>query len=176
MRSGAPILLTRTPYNASERVARFQSPRLHSVVPQMNDTAIAAGYIIVYQDVRGKYGSEGDYVMNRPLRGPLNTTDTDHATDCYDTIEWLVHNMPESNGRVGTIGGSYEGFTVLMSTVRPHPALKVAVPFAPMVDGWMGDDWFHNGAFRQDGALEYTYDQEATRENEKVVDRHLRYL
>ncbi len=163
----APMLLTRTPYNASQRIARFQSSRLASVVPQMNDTSAAAGYIIAYQDVRGKYGSEGDYVMTRPLRGPLNPTDTDHATDCYDTIEWLIKHVPESNGRVGTIGGSYEGYTTVMSTVRPHPALKVAVPFAPMVDGWMGDDWFHNGAFRQDGALEYTYDQEATRKNEE---------
>ncbi len=165
--SQAPMLLARTPYNASSRVARFPSPRLASVVPQMMDTAVAAGYIIVYQDVRGKYGSEGDYVMTRPLRGPLNSTATDHATDCYDTIEWLVRNVPESNGRVGTIGGSYEGYTTVMSTVNPHPALKVAVPFAPMVDGWMGDDWFHNGAFRQDGALAFIYDQEATRENKE---------
>ena len=101
--------------------------------------------------------------MTRPLRGSLNATSTDHATDTYDTIEWLVRNIPESNGRVATIGGSYEGFTVLMSTVRPHPALKAAVPFAPMVDGWMGDDWFHNGAFRAEGALEFTYNQQATR-------------
>ena len=163
----APIILVRTPYNASNRVARFQSPHLAAVVPQMLDTAVAAGYIIVYQDVRGKYGSEGDYVMTRPLRGRFNPTATDHATDTYDTIDWLVKNVPESNGRVGTTGGSYEGFTTLMSTIHPHPALKVAVPFAPMVDGWMGDDWFHNGAFRQDGALEYTYDQEATRKNEE---------
>ncbi len=163
----APILLTRTPYNASSRVTRFQSPRLASAVPQMDDTAAAAGYIIVYQDVRGKYGSEGDYVMTRPLRGPLNPTATDHATDCYDTIDWLVKNVPESNGRVGTIGGSYEGYTTVMSTVHPHPALKVAVPFAPMIDGWMGDDWFHNGAFRQDGALDYIYNQEASRKNEE---------
>src|SRR5919109_633239 len=77
------------------------------------------GYIRVVQDVRGKHGSEGDYVMNRPLRGPLNPTTTDHATDTFDTIDWLVKNVPESNGRVGTIGGSYEGFTVLMSTVHP---------------------------------------------------------
>ena len=81
----------------------------------MNDTAVAAGYIIVFQDVRGKYGSEGDYVMTRPLRGPLNPTEIDHATDAYDTIEWLVKNVPESNGRVGTIGGSYEGYTAVMS-------------------------------------------------------------
>ena len=163
----APMLLSRTPYNASERVLRFNSPHLAAAVPQMDDTAVAAGYIIVYQDIRGKYGSEGDYVMTRPLIGPLNPTETDHATDCYDTIEWLLKNVPESNGRVGTIGGSYEGYTTVMSTVRPHPALKVAVPFAPMVDGWIGDDWFHNGAFRQDGMLQYTYDQEATRKNEE---------
>ena len=165
--NAAPMLLTRTPYNASERVLRFNSPHLAAVVPQMDDTAVAAGYIIVFQDVRGKYGSEGDYVMNRPLRGPQNPTGNDHATDTYDTIEWLIHNVSESNGRVGTIGGSYEGYTTVMSVVNPHPALKAAVPFAPMVDGWMGDDWFHNGAFRQNGALEYAYDQEATRKNEK---------
>jgi hypothetical protein len=77
-----------------------------------------------------------------------------------------VKNVPESNGRVATIGGSYEGFTTVMSTVHAHPALKAAVPFAPMIDGWMGDDWFHNGAFREDGSLQYTYDQEATRSNQ----------
>ena len=163
----APMLLTRTPYNASERVMRFNSPHLAAAVPQMDDTAVAAGYIIVYQDVRGKHGSEGDYVMTRPLKGPLNPTKVDHATDTYDTIAWLVKHVPESNGRVGTIGGSYEGYTTVMSTVHPHPALKVAVPFAPMVDGWIGDDWFHNGAFRQDGTLDYIYDQEATRKGDE---------
>jgi len=163
--SDAPIRLARTPYNAAERMARMKSSRLANVAPQMMDTAIEAGYIVAYQDVRGKHGSEGDYVMNRPLRGPLNASDTDHATDTYDTIEWLVRNIPESNGRVATIGGSYEGFTALMSTVRPHPALKATVPFAPMVDGWMGDDWFHNGAFRAEGALEFTYNQQATRDS-----------
>jgi putative CocE/NonD family hydrolase len=164
--SHAPILMTRTPYNASERVLRLNSSHLASVVPEMDDTAVAAGYIIVYQDIRGKYGSEGDYVMTRPLKGPLNPTDSDHATDTYDTVDWLVKNVPESNGRVATIGGSYEGYTAVMSTVKAHPALKAAVPFAPMVDGWMGDDWFHNGAFREDGTLQYTYDQEATRGND----------
>jgi len=164
--SKAPMLLTRTPYNAAERVLRFNSSHLASVVPAMDETAVAAGYIIVFQDVRGKYGSEGDYVMTRPLKGPLNPTDNDHATDTYETIDWLVKNVPESNGRVGTIGGSYEGYTTVMSTVRAHPALKVAVPFAPMIDGWMGDDWFHNGAFRQDGSLQYVYDQEATRKHD----------
>ncbi|HKS58518.1 MAG TPA: CocE/NonD family hydrolase [Steroidobacteraceae bacterium] len=162
----APILLNRTPYDAGNRVLRANSPHLIAAVPQMDDTAVQAGYIIAFQDVRGKYGSEGDYVMTRALRGPANPTQVDHATDCYDTIEWLVKNVPESNGRVATLGGSYEGYTTVMSTVRPHPALKAAVPFAPMVDGWMGDDWFHNGAFRQLGSLEYTYDQEATRKGD----------
>jgi putative CocE/NonD family hydrolase len=132
----------------------------------MYDTAAAAGYIIVYQDVRGKHGSEGDYVLTRPLRGPLNPTGVDHATDCYDTIDWLVKNVPESNGRVGTMGGSYEGYTTVMSTVDPHPALKAAVAFAPMIDGWMGDDWFHNGAFRQAAALEFIYNQQSSRQGE----------
>jgi putative CocE/NonD family hydrolase len=162
----APMLLTRTPYNAVTRVRRFNSPHMLAVVPHMNDTAVAAGYIIVLQDVRGKYGSEGDYVMNRPLRGPLNPTEVDHATDAYDTIEWLVKNVPESNGRVGAIGGSYEGFTAVMATVRPHPALKVAVPFAPMVDGWIGDDWFHNGAFRQLWSLPFIYEQQSARKGD----------
>jgi putative CocE/NonD family hydrolase len=165
--SRAPMLLSRTPYNASGRVLRFNSPHLAAAVPQMDDTAAAAGYIIVYQDVRGKYGSEGTYIMTRPLKGRLNPSETDHSTDTDDTIEWLVRNVPESNGRVGTIGGSYEGYTTVMSTVHPHPALKVAVPFAPMVDGWIGDDWFHNGAFRQDGTLDYIYNQEATRKNDQ---------
>ena len=162
----APIIITRTPYNASERTLRFNSPNLSSVVPQMNDTTSAARYIIVYQDVRGKYGSEGDYVMNKPLEGPLNVTGTDHATDSYDTIGWLVKHVPESNGRVAAMGGSYEGFTTLMCTVNPHPAMKAVVAFAAMVDGWRGDDWFHSGAFRQDASLSFTYDQEATRKNE----------
>ncbi|MCX6653579.1 MAG: CocE/NonD family hydrolase, partial [Candidatus Bathyarchaeota archaeon] len=161
-----PSIITRTPYNASERTLRFNSPKLTSVVPQMNDTTSAARYIIVYQDVRGKYGSEGDYIMTKPLEGPLNTTGTDHATDTYDTIEWLMKHVPESNGRVAAMGGSYEGYTTLMCTVNPHPAMKAVVAFAAMVDGWMGDDWFHRGAFRQDAALSYTYEQEATRKNE----------
>ena len=83
------------------------------------------------------------------MRGPLNPTETDNTTDAYDTIDWLVKNVPESNGRVGMIGSSYEGFTVAMALLDPHPALKVAAPESPMVDGWMGDDWFHYGAFRQ---------------------------
>ena len=144
----APMILTRTPYNASNRAQRNHSPNMASMLAQGDEVLAAAGYIRVFQDVRGKYGSEGDYVMTRPLRGPLNNTRTDHATDAWDTIDWLVKNVPESNGKVGMIGSSYEGFTVLMALTDPHPALKVAVPMSPMVDGWRGDDWFHNGAFR----------------------------
>jgi putative CocE/NonD family hydrolase len=147
--SNAPILLTRTPYNASKRASRHQSSHMLSILPQSDEVFVADGYIRVFQDVRGKYGSEGDYIMTRPVRGPLNPTGTDHATDAYDTIDWLVKNTPESNGRVGMIGSSYEGFTVVMALLYPHPALKVAAPESPMVDGWMGDDWFHYGAFRQ---------------------------
>ena len=145
----APILLTRTPYNASKRASRNDSPSMLAILPQGDEVFVAAGYIRVFQDVRGKYKSEGDYVMTRPVRGPLNPTATDHVTDAWDTIDWLVKNTPESNGRVGMIGSSYEGFTVVMALLDPHPALKVAAPESPMVDGWMGDDWFHYGAFRQ---------------------------
>src|SRR5467141_2320118 len=145
----APILLTRTPYNASARAQRNASPHMVAALPLFDELFAADGYIRVYQDVRGKYGSEGEYVMTRPLRGPLNKSNVDHSTDAFDTIDWLVKNVPESNGRVGMVGSSYEGFTVVMALVNPHPALKAAVPESPMVDGWMGDDWFHYGAFRQ---------------------------
>src|ERR1019366_14108 len=134
--ANAPILLTRTPYNASKRTARNDSPHMLAILPQGDEVFVAAGYIRVFQDVRGKYKSEGDYVMTRPVRGPVNPTSTDHVTDAWDTIDWLVKNTPESNGRVGMIGSSYAGFTVLMALLEPHPALKVAAPESPMVDGW----------------------------------------
>ena len=153
---GAPMLLTRTPYNAAARATRTSSTRMLATLPQGDEVFVADGYIRIFQDVRGKYGSEGDYVMTRPLKGPLNPTNVDHSTDAYDTIEWLVKNVPESNGRVGMLGSSYEGFTVVMALVHPHPALKVAAPMSPMVDGWMGDDWFHFGAFRQTNFDYYT--------------------
>src|SRR6266567_2981425 len=111
-----------------------------------------------------------DYVKTRPLRGPLNTSAVDHSTDAYDTIDWLVKNVPESNGRVGMIGSSYEGFTVLMALVKPHPALRAAVPMCPMVDGWKGDDWFHWGAFRQVN-LDYLYSQTTARGEGKQIAR-----
>lgn len=164
---GAPILLTRTPYKADDLTSHNHSSHLGSNLDGYDNTpdlVVEGGYIRVVQDVRGKYGSEGDYVMNRPLRGPQNPTAVDHATDTFDTIEWLVDNVTESNGRVGILGISYDGFLSLVALVDPHPALKVAVPMNPMVDGWMGDDWFHYGAFRQQN-MPYILEQEATRDN-----------
>ncbi len=163
----APILLTRTPYNASSQASHAASAHMGSILNGYDNALepiLQGGYIRAVEDVRGKYGSEGDYVMTRPLHGPLNPTSVDHSTDTYDTIDWLVKNVPESNGKVGILGISYDGFLPLMALVNPHPALKVAVPMNPMVDGWRGDDWFHNGAFREQN-MPYIYEQEATRNN-----------
>jgi uncharacterized protein len=163
----APILLTRTPYDATGLTSHSESAHLGPILSGYDnavDVIVDGGYIRAVQDIRGKYGSEGDYVMNRPLHGPQNSTPVDHATDTYDTIDWLVKNTPETNGKVGILGISYDGFLPLMALVNPHPALKVSVPMNPMVDGWMGDDWFHNGAFRQQ-MMPYIYEQEATRAN-----------
>ena len=161
----AGMLLTRTPYNAENQTHYADSSHLGPILNGYDnavDVIVEDGYIRVVQDIRGKHGSEGDYVMTRPLRGPLNPTPVDHATDTYDTVDWLVKNVPESNGKVGILGISYDGFTSAVALVNPHPALKVAVPMNPMVDGWMGDDWFHYGAFRQQN-LPYIYDQESAR-------------
>ena len=143
-----PMLLERTPYNA-DGFAPGNSPHMREAVRTSNREWADDGYILVYQDIRGKYGSKGDYVMTRPPRGPLNPTKTDDTTDAWDTIDWLAKNVKESNGRVGMIGSSYDGWTVAMALLDPHPALKVAAPESPMIDGWMGDDWFHYGAWRQ---------------------------
>ena len=179
----APILLTRTPYDAGKMTSSESSSHLGPTLEgydNATDVIVEDGYIRVIQDIRGKYGSEGDYVMNRPLHGPLNPTPVDESTDTYDTIDWLVKNLPESNGKVGILGISYDGFLPLMALVHPHPALKVAVPMNPMVDGWMGDDWFHNGAFREQ-MMPYIYTQEATRDSSvewwtSHYDRYNTYL
>jgi uncharacterized protein len=164
----APILLTRTPYSADQLTTHSASshlgPNLYGYDNAV-DVILDGGYIRVIQDIRGKYGSEGDNVMNRPNRGPQNPTPVDESTDTYDTIEWLIRNIPETNGRVGILGISYDGWLPLTALVHPHPALKVAVPMNPMVDGWMGDDWFHNGAFREQN-MPYIYEQIGTRDND----------
>lgn len=161
---------TRTPYNASNRIARNDSPHMLAVLPLSDELFGADDYIRVFQDVRGKYKSEGDYIMTRPVRGALNPTQVDHVTDAYDTIDWLVKHTPESNGRVGMSGSSGAGFTVLMALLDPHPALNVAVPESLTVDGWMGDDWFHFGTFRQPN-FDYTNEQTTTQNAGDSVER-----
>jgi uncharacterized protein len=156
--ANAPILLSRTPYDAKGSMNRVPSQHGVDILPIMYKEFFQDNYIIVQQDIRGLHNSEGQFVMNRPIVGPLNNSGIDESTDAYDTIDWLVKNVPETNGKVGTIGSSYLGFTTLASEINPHPALKAAVPQSPMVDGWMGDDWFHNGAFRV-GAFDYAVSQ-----------------
>jgi uncharacterized protein len=166
----APILLTRTCYNAAGRAMRTESPHMLDELPQGDDVFVKAGYIRVFQDVRGKYGSEGEYLMTPPPIGPLNPNGPNDTTDAYDTIDWLVKNVPQSNGRVGMLGSSYEGFTVVMALLHPHPALKVTAPESPMVDGWMGDDWFHYGAFREIN-LDYFSGQTSARGGGPTIPR-----
>jgi uncharacterized protein len=153
-----PILLSRTPYDAKDTTARSKSQRLTEILPAIDAEFVEDNYIRVYQDIRGLHNSEGEFVMTRPIVGPLNNTGIDESTDAYDTIDWLVKNVPESNGKVGVTGSSYLGFTTLMAEINPHPALKAAVPQSPMVDTWIGDDDFHNGAFRNP-TMDYVVEQ-----------------
>jgi len=176
-----PILLSRSPYDAHHSTHRVNSQRIDDILEVMDSDFVDDGYIRVYQDIRGLHRSEGQYIMNRPIVGPQNDTGIDESTDAYDTIDWLVKNTPESNGKVGIIGSSYLGFTTLMAEIHPHPALKAAVPQSPVVDGWMGDDWFHNGAFRV-SSLDYAVGQ-ATNKAEGggefalgMGDHYTRYL
>ncbi len=154
----APILLSRTPYDAKGSTSRNSSQHIAELVDAMDIEYVQDNYIRVYQDIRGLHNSEGEYITNRPVVGPLNNTGIDESTDAYDTIDWLVKNVAETNGNVGIVGSSYLGFTSLMAEINPHPALKAAAPQSPMVDGWMGDDWFHNGAFRNVN-IGYTVEQ-----------------
>src|SRR6478672_12366321 len=178
--TNGPILLSRTPYDAKGSTNRTPSQSVVDILPIMYKEFVNDGYIIVQQDIRGLHNSEGQFVMNRPIVGPLNKTGIDESTDAYDTIAWLVKNVPESNGKVGTIGSSYLGFTTLASEINPHPALKAAVPQSPMVDGWMGDDWFHNGAFRT-SSLDFAVSQSTAKAEGPGVavppgDDYTRYL
>jgi putative CocE/NonD family hydrolase len=164
-----PMLFERTPYDAKSFTPN-NSPHMADAVWSGDKDWADGSYIFVWQDVRGKYGSEGDYVMTRPPQGPLNPTKTDDTTDAWDSIDWLVKNVAESNGRVGMIGSSYDGWTVVMALLGPHPALKVAAPESPMIDGWMGDDWYHYGALRQVN-LDYFTGQMSKKEEGKDVPR-----
>ena len=163
--ANGPILLSRTPYDAHDSTQRVGAQTITEILPVMDAEFAEDHYIRVYQDIRGIHRSEGEYVMNRPLAGPLNKTGIDESTDAWDTIEWLVKNVPETNGKVGVIGSSYLGFTTLMAQINPHPALAATVPESPMVDGWLGDDWFHNGAFRNPN-IAYTVEQTTAKAEE----------
>jgi putative CocE/NonD family hydrolase len=157
-----PIFLERTPYGISADDKGF-SPKLYRYSHMFAD-----GYVFVFQDIRGRYGSEGQFVMNRPVHDASNAKGIDESTDTYDTIEWLVKNVPNNNGRVGTAGISYGGFLAAMALVNPHPALKAVSEQACMGDGWLGDDFFHNGAFRLSYGYEYAAEMETTKENSKL--------
>jgi putative CocE/NonD family hydrolase len=142
-----PILIDRTPYGVND----WNS----NLVNNAHKELVADGYIFVFQDIRGKFGSEGQFVMVRPPRDKRDPKSIDESTDTYDTIDWLVKNLPRNNGRVGIMGGSYDGWLATMALIGPHPALKAASPQAPVGDFWMGDDFFHHGAFRMSYGYEY---------------------
>jgi len=153
-----PILMERTPYGISGGPQGY-SGHLYSA-----QDLYADGYIFVYQDIRGRYGSEGKFEMNRPLHDPKDSKGVDESTDTYDTIDWLVKNVPNNNGRMGVRGISYGGFLSDMAMVNPHPALKAVSEQACMGDAWMGDDFFHNGAFRLSYGFEYAALMETSKE------------
>ena len=158
-----PIVLTRTPYNAKSRAAGTPSPDIAMVLPAADEDLVRDGYIRVYQDVRGRFGSKGKYTMTMPVRGPFNEGGVDQVTDAWDTVEWLVENVEGNNGRVGITGTSYDGLLTLMALIDPHPALKAAVPVNSMVDSWLGDDFYRHGAFRT-VMFQYVYRQTSTKD------------
>src|SRR5262245_3997851 len=155
-----PILIDRTPYGVKE----YESETINLAYPEF----VADGYIFVFQDIRGKFDSEGQFVMVRPPRDTRDVKSIDESTDTYDTIDWLVKNVPHNNGRVGIMGVSYDGWLATMALIGPHPALKAVSPQAPVGDFWMGDDFFHNGAFRQSYGYEYVKAVESSKNLELV--------
>jgi putative CocE/NonD family hydrolase len=144
-----PIVLERTPYGLidDEKGYSRKIKRYAEMIPD--------GYIFVFQDIRGRYGSEGTFVMQRPVRDPKNAKAVDEGTDTYDTIDWLVKNVPRNNGRVGLLGISYGGWLTVMGMLEPHPALKAVSEQASPADMFLGDDFHHNGAFRLSYGFEY---------------------
>jgi putative CocE/NonD family hydrolase len=142
-----PFLVERTPYG----VSRYDSKAVNDFKPEL----AKSGYIFVYEDIRGRYLSEGQFVMNRPVVEHTTKTDVDETTDTRDTIDWLLRNVPNNSGKVGVLGISYPGFLAMMAGVDAHPAVKAISPQAPMTDVWMGDDFFHNGAFRETYGFDY---------------------
>ena len=165
-----PILLLRTPYGTGE----LDSARVAASLPELT----ADGYIFVLQDIRGRFKSEGQFVMLRQPRDPKDKKAIDESTDTYDTIDWLLKNVPNHNGRVGMAGTSYGAWLTVMGMLDPHPALKAAVPQASPADMWIGDDFHHNGAFRLSYGFEYAYMMESSKEISdvgSVIDRYDAY-
>jgi len=166
-----PIMLVRTPYGVSGHLRPGPLPTEYKELAE-------DGYIFVFQDIRGRNKSAGQFVMNGALHDPdRDPKGTDEATDAYDTIDWLVKNLPGNSGRVGVMGISYPGWLAGMAGVHPHPALKAISPQAPMTDTWLGDDFFHQGAFRQSFGVEYAGGMELKKEGfQRIVqDRYDRY-
>jgi uncharacterized protein len=159
-----PIIFLRTPYGIAASERNFVS-YLKALAEE--------GYLFVFQDIRGKFGSEGTFVMGRPPRPENDDNALDEGTDTYDTIEWLLKNVPRNNCRVGMLGISYGGWTTIMGALEPHPALKAISPQASPVDQWLGDDFHHNGAFRLSYGFEYATSLETGKDlADFVFDRH----
>ena len=154
-----PVLIERTPYGIPEDA--------HGYTRKLNiyKELIADGYIFVFQDIRGRYQSGGKFVMNRPPRDPHDPKAVDESTDTYDTIDWLIHHVPNNNGKVGILGISYGGWLTTMAAIDPHPALKAASEQASPADMFLGDDFHHNGAFRLSYGFEYAALMETSKEN-----------
>jgi len=155
-----PFLIERTPYgvNGDDRSTFFSNR------PEL----ARAGYIYVAEDIRGRYKSQGKFVMSRPLADHHDPNAIDESTDTFDTVAWLLANVPGNNGRAGFLGTSYPGFLAMMAGIDPHPAVKAISPQAPMIDVWMGDDFFHNGAFRQSYGYDYVLEMETNKEHAEV--------
>jgi uncharacterized protein len=151
-----PILLLRTPYGTGA----LNPARIATALPELT----AEGFIVVVQDIRGRFKSEGSFVMLRQPRDRKDPKAIDESTDTYDTIEWLLANVKGHNGRVGIAGTSYGAWLAVMGMLDPHPALKAVVPQASPADMWIGDDFHHNGAFRLSYGLEYAYRMESSKE------------
>ena len=158
-RAGGPLpfLIMRTPYGAPE------SPR--PLLSESYQELVDEGYIFVFQDIRGRYKSEGKFVMQRAPRDKRDPRAIDESTDAYDTIEWLIKNVPGHNGRAGLMGISYGGWLTAMAMLDPHPAVKAVSPQASPADMYLGDDFHHNGAFRLSYGFEYAAMMETSKEN-----------
>jgi uncharacterized protein len=154
-----PFLITRTPYGTNDGANGYSS--LFNLYQEM----IPEGYIFVMQDIRGRYGSEGQFVMQRPVRDRSNPNSIDEGTDTYDTIDWLIKNVPDNNGRAGLLGISYGGWLTTMALLEPHPALKAVSEQASPADMFLGDDFHHNGAFRLSYGFEYAAMMETGKTN-----------